>query len=76
MKFDSKADLVAFIKKQTGVELKNIDGFCGDNPDLLYAEIPKNRKNEILALCHKYGIETNEHVHNQYWFYVKGCDSE
>lgn len=76
MRFESKADLVAFIKKQTGVELKNIDGFCGDNPDLLYAEIPKNRKNEILALCHKYGIETNEHVHNQYWFYVNGGDSE
>lgn len=72
MTFESKADLVAFIKKQTNVELKNIDGFCGDNPDLLYAEIPKNRKNCILSLCRKHGIETNEHIRNHYWFYVKG----
>ena len=72
MTFERKEDLVAFIKKQTGVELKNVDGFCGDHPDLLYAEIPKNRKNEILSLCRKHGIETNEHIHNHYWFYVKG----
>ena len=72
MKFKRKADLVAFIEKHTGVELKNIDGFCGDDPDLLYAEIPKKHLNAVLSLCHKRGIETNEHLHNRYWFYVKG----
>jgi hypothetical protein len=65
-------ELIEFIKKQTNVELKNIDGFCGDNPDLLYAEIPRKERNLVLSVCRKNGIETNEHLNGRYWFYVKG----
>lgn len=72
MEFDSKESLIEFIKEQLGVELINIDGFCGDDPDLLYAEIPRKHKNAILSFCRKHGIETNEHLSNRYWFYVKG----
>lgn len=70
--FESKAELIEFIKQQTNVELKNIDGFCGDNPDLLYAEILREMRNLVLSVCKKYGIETNEHLNGRYWFYVKG----
>ena len=69
--FESKAELIEFIKQQTNVELKNIDGFCGDDPDLLYAEIPREERNLVLSVCKKYGIETNEHLDGRYWFYVK-----
>jgi hypothetical protein len=70
--FESKAALIEFIKQQTNVELKNIDGFCGDNPDLLYAEVPSEKRNLVLSVCDKYGIETCQHVNGKYWFYVKG----
>jgi hypothetical protein len=69
--FEDKAELIEFIRQQTNIELKNIDGFCGDNPDLLYAEIPRKERNLVLSICEKYGIETNEHLNGRYWFYVK-----
>lgn len=72
MEFASKTDLIEFIKKQTNVELKNEDGFCGDEPDLLYAEIPRKSRNSVLMLCKKHGIRTEEHLNGKYWFYVKG----
>lgn len=72
MTFESKTDLIAFIKKQLNIELKNIDGFCGANPDLLYAEIPKKHINSVLSLCQKCDIKTCEHLNGKYWFYVKG----
>ena len=70
--FESKSELIEFIKQQTNVELKNIDGFLGDNPNLLYAEIPREKRNIVLSICRKHGIETNEHLNGRYWFYVKG----
>lgn len=70
MNFSSKQELIDFIKKQTNVELQNVDNFCGANPDLLYAEIPRNHRNSVLSLCRKYGIETNEHVNGKWWFYL------
>jgi hypothetical protein len=71
-KFESKAELIEFIKQQTSIELKNVDGFCGDNPDLLYAEIPRKERSLVLSVCKKYGIKTNEHLNGKYWFYLKG----
>jgi hypothetical protein len=68
--FANKAELIEFIKNQTNAELENIDGFCGDNPKLLYAEIPKGKERAVLSVCRQYGIETNEHVHGKYWFYL------
>jgi hypothetical protein len=68
--FNSKQELIDFIKAQCKVELKNIDNFCGNNPDFLYAEIPQKYKNSVLSLCNKYGIEINEHLNNKYWFYI------
>lgn len=70
MNFKNKQDLINFIKNQCNVELQNIDGFCGENPDLLYTEIPKDHKNSVLSVCCKYGIQTNEHVNNKYWIYL------
>lgn len=70
MNFTNKQDLIDFIKNQTNVELKNIDGFCGENPQILYAEIPKKHRNAVLSVCRKYGIETCEHLNGKYWFYL------
>ena len=71
MDFANKAELIEFIKNQCGVELKNIDNFCGEDPELLYTEIPKRYIRPVLSLCHKYGIQTNEHCKDAYWIYLK-----
>lgn len=70
MNFSNKQELIDFIKEQTNVDLKNIDNFCGDNPDLLYAEITRNHRGSVLSLCRKHCIETNEHVNGKWWFYL------
>lgn len=74
MDFSTKQELIDFIKSQLNVELQNIDGYCGNEPDLLYAEVPRAHKNAVLDLCRKHGIETNEHVKRKYWFYLKNTN--
>ncbi len=71
MDFKNKQELIDFIKNQCNVELQNINNFCGQNPDLLYTEIPRNHKNLVLSVLNRNGIQTNEHLNNKYWIYLK-----
>ena len=74
MTFSNKQELIDFFKKQLNIDLKNIDGFCGNNSRLLYAEIPRKHRNNVLSYCIKSGIETCEHVNGKYWFYLDNAD--
>lgn len=69
MDFESKQELINFVKEQLNVELKGEEPFNGDE-NLFYTKFPKNQKNNILNLFRKYGIETNEHLNNKYWVYL------
>ena len=70
MNFKNKQELINFVKTQLNVELKGEEPFDDEYEELFYTKFPKERKNEILALFHKYGIETNEHLNNRYWVYL------
>ncbi len=68
MNFKNKQELVDFVKTQLNVELKGEEPFDDEYEELFYTKLPK--KNKILSLFNKYGIETNEHLNNRYWVYL------
>lgn len=70
MNFNSKEELIEFVKTQCGVVLPNESGFLNEDEYLLYTEIPRTNKIEILSLLDKYGIRHNEHLKNRYWIYL------
>ena len=70
MNFESKQELIDFVKEQFGVVLENEEHFLNSEPDLLYTRIPKQYQNQILSAFKKWGIETNEHLNNGYWIYL------
>ena len=56
MSFKNKSDLVAFIKNQTNVELANTNDRFNGKRNVLYTEINRQHKNNILSLLNKYVI--------------------
>lgn len=70
MNFESKQELVDFVKEQTGFVLENEEHFLNSDPHLLYTKIPRVVQNSILSLFHKKNIQTNEHTNNGYWIYL------
>ena len=72
MDFNSKQELVDFVKGQFGVVLENDEEYIlNQHPDLLYTEIPRKHRNEILLFFNKKNIQTNEHLNGKYWIYLK-----
>ena len=71
MTFKNKKELLAFIKKQTNIELKNEDILLNKKRNILYTEIPKNKKTFLLSFMHEKGIKYSYHVDDYYWIMVK-----
>ena len=72
MDFETKQDLIDFVREQFGVVLENDETYpLNQHPDLLYTVIPKNQRNSILSFFRKKKIETNEHLNGKYWIYLK-----
>jgi len=71
MTFKNKKELLAFIKKQTNIELKNEDILLNKKRNALYTEIPKNKKTFLLSFMHEKGIKYSYHVDDYYWIMVK-----
>lgn len=76
--FDSKQELIDFIKKQTNIELKDDKSErFNDRDDILYARIPGKTgyehkgTNPVLSLLEKNGIRCEEHLNSGYWIYLK-----
>ena len=60
MDFETKQDLIDFIREQFGIVLENDEThLLNQHPDLLYTFIPQNQRNSILYLFHKKKIKTN-----------------
>ncbi len=76
--FESKQELIDFIKHQTNVELKDdkSERFNNDT-NILYARIPgktgfeNQETNPVLALLNKNGIRHEEHLNGGYWIFLK-----
>ena len=66
MSFKNKSDLVAFIKNQTNVELANTNDRFNGKRNVLYTEINRQHKNNILSLLNKYGIRYETHMNDNY----------
>ena len=72
MDFETKQELIDFVREQFGVVLENDETHpLNQHPDLLYTVIPKNQRNSILSFFHKKKIETNEHLNGNYWIYLR-----
>ena len=72
MDFETKHELIDFVRKQFGVILENDESHpLNQHPDLLYTVIPRNQRNAILSFFHKKKIEINEHLNGKYWIYLK-----
>jgi len=69
--FKNKSELIDYVKKQTNIELKNEDILLNKKRNILYAEIPKNRKTFLLSFLNEKGIKYIYHVDDYYWIYVK-----
>lgn len=74
MSFKTKEELIDFINTLTGVELEIIDSPNQRDPNLLYTELPRNHRAEILTILNKYGIQTNEHLNGKYWIYLDSSE--
>ena len=71
MDFETKQDLIDFVREQLGVVLENDEEYIlNKHPDLLYTEIPKRNRNQIFSLFQKKNIQTNEHLNGKYWIYL------
>lgn len=72
MDFETKQDLIDFVREQFGVVLENDEThLLNQHPDLLYTVIPKNQRNSILSFFRKKKIETTEHLNDKYWIYLR-----
>ena len=71
MTFRNKSELIDYVKKQTNIELKNEDILLNKKRNILYTEIPKNKKTFLLSFMHEKGIKYSYHVDNYYWIMVK-----
>ena len=72
MTFKSKKELLAFIKKQTNIELENDKNNClNGKRNLLHTEINRNIKHTVLSLFEKYNIRYESHLKDSYFVYVK-----
>ena len=69
--FKNKSELIEYVKKQTNIELKNEDILLNKKRNILYTEIPKNRKTFLLSFLNEKGIKYSYHVDDYYWIYVK-----
>lgn len=69
--FKNKSELIDYVKKQTNIELKNEDILLNKKRNILYIEIPKNRKTFLLSFLNEKGIKYIYHVDDYYWIYVK-----
>lgn len=69
--FKNKSELIDYVKKQTNIELKNEDILLNKKRNMLYTEIPKNRKTFLLSFLNEKGIKYIYHVDDYYWIYVK-----
>ena len=74
--FDSKQELIDFIKHQTNIELKDDKAERLNNQnDVLYARLPGHSDNNtILSLLDTYGIRHEEHLNNGYWIWLKNSN--
>ena len=54
MDFETKRDLIDFVREQFGVVLENDETHpLNQHPDLLYTVIPKSQRSSILSFFHK-----------------------
>ena len=61
MDFETKQELIDFVRKQFGVILENDETHpLNQHPDLLYTVIPRKQRNAILSFFRNKKIETNE----------------
>lgn len=74
--FNSKQELIDFVKHQTNIELKDDKSERLNNQqDVLYARLPgKSDNNAVLSLLDKYGIRHEEHLNNGYWIWLKNSN--
>lgn len=74
--FNSKQDLIDFIKHQTNIEIKDDKSERLNNQDdILYARLPGHSDNNtVLSLLDKYGIRHEEHLNNGYWIWLKNSN--
>lgn len=70
MNFASKEDLIEFVSQQLGITLSNEDCYCNRLSDVLYTEIPKSHKNEVLKLLDRNGIRHESHHHDWLWIFL------
>ena len=61
MTFKNKKELLAFVKKQTNVELENDKNNClNSNRNVLHTEISRDVRYKVLSLFNKYNIRYNK----------------
>lgn len=71
MVIKNKVELINFVKKQTNVELVDVDiNSRLSNKNTLYTKISRVNHNSILGLFIKYGIKYENHVQDYYWVYI------
>ena len=72
MTFKNKKELLAFIKKQTNIELENDRNNClNSKRNVLHTEINRNIKHTVLSLFEKYNIRYESHLKDSYFVYIK-----
>ena len=72
MKFKNKKEQLAFIKKQTNIELEKDKNNClNGKKNLLHTEIDKNIRHTVLSVFEKYNIRYESHLKDSYFVYVK-----
>lgn len=70
MNFASKNELIEFVKKQLGIELKNEDNLYNGYSRLLYTEIPREHQNAVFSLFDKIGIRYESHHSGRCWIFL------
>lgn len=70
--FKNKKELLAFIKKQTNIELENDKNDClNSKRNVLHTEINRDARYAVLSLFEKYNIRYESHLKDSYFIYIK-----
>ena len=76
MSFESKSDLIEFVKNQLGIELKNEDCLFNGYSRLLYTEIPKEHQNAVFSLLEQHEIRYETHYSGMCWIFLQNERTE
>lgn len=70
MEFLNKEEFIKFIKEQINIEIEEINEDFNDKEHILYVQLNKNNKYDILNLLNKYNIRYEEHLNDKYWLWI------